>query len=65
MGLFDASTVATTFVLILPSELPDKTFVAALVLDEFVDARDVVTGLSAEYAACESPDYLQRSGQFY
>jgi tubulin gamma len=37
----------------------------ALVLDEFVDARDVVTGLSAEYAACESPDYLQRSGQFY
>lgn len=37
----------------------------ALVLDEFVDARDVVTGLSAEYAACESADYLQRSGQFY
>jgi tubulin gamma len=37
----------------------------ALVLDEFVDARDVVTGLSAEYAACESPDYLQRAGQFY
>jgi tubulin gamma len=37
----------------------------ALVLDEFVDARDVVTGLSAEYAACESADYLQRAGQFY
>lgn len=27
-------------------------------LDEFDDAREVVSGLAAEYAACERPDYV-------
>lgn len=32
MSAFDITAAATTFVLILPAELPDKTFVATLVL---------------------------------
>ncbi len=27
-------------------------------MDEFDDAREVVSSLSAEYEACESPDYV-------
>ena len=27
-------------------------------LDEFDDAREVVSGLAAEYQACEQPDYV-------
>jgi len=29
--------------------------------EEFDDAREVVASLSAEYEACESPDYIERS----
>lgn len=29
-------------------------------LEEFDDAREVVSNLAAEYEACESPDYLTR-----
>ena len=29
-------------------------------LDEFDDAREVVAALSAEYEACEHPDYIER-----
>ena len=28
--------------------------------DEFDDAREVVSSLSSEYEACESPDYIER-----
>jgi len=34
----------------------------ALSLEEFADAREVVADLSAEYEACEHPDYIERSG---
>ena len=30
-------------------------------LEEFDDAREVVDSLSAEYEACERPDYIERS----
>ena len=30
----------------------------ALLLDEFLDAKDAVAALSAEYEACERPDYV-------
>jgi hypothetical protein len=30
----------------------------ALVLDEFLDAKEVVAGLAAEYEACERSDYV-------
>ena len=29
-------------------------------LDEFDDAREVVSGLAAEYQACERPDYVSQ-----
>ena len=29
--------------------------------EEFDDAREVVASLSAEYEACEQPDYIERS----
>ena len=29
-----------------------------LVVDEFIDAREVVSSLAAEYEACERPDYV-------
>ena len=28
-------------------------------MEEFDDAREIVEGLSEEYAACESPDYIK------
>lgn len=31
-------------------------------LSEFDDAREVVAALSAEYEACERPDYIERAG---
>ena len=31
-------------------------------LSEFDDAREVVASLSAEYEACERPDYIERAG---
>ena len=31
-------------------------------LSEFNDAREVVESLSAEYEACERPDYIERAG---
>lgn len=34
----------------------------ALLLDEFLDAKDTVSALSAEYEACEHADYIQASG---
>ncbi len=30
-------------------------------LEEFDDAREVVAALSAEYEACERPDYIERA----
>ena len=30
-------------------------------LEEFDDAREVVQALSAEYEACERPDYIERT----
>lgn len=30
-------------------------------LEEFDDAREVVEALSAEYEACERPDYIERT----
>ena len=30
-------------------------------LEEFEDAREVVASLSAEYEACERPDYIERA----
>ena len=34
----------------------------ALLLDEFLDAKETVAALSAEYEACERPDYIQAAG---
>jgi hypothetical protein len=31
----------------------------ALLLDEFLDAKETVADLSAEYEACERPDYVR------
>lgn len=32
-----------------------------LVLDEFLDAKDVVTSLANEYEACEHANYVERA----
>lgn len=33
-------------------------------MDEFIDAREVVASLSAEYEACEHPNYVSRGSLF-
>ena len=34
-------------------------------LDEFDDAREVVSSLAAEYQACERPDYVSHTSPFF
>lgn len=36
----------------------------SLIMDEFIDAREVVQSLSAEYEACERQDYVSAEGIF-
>jgi putative Ca2+/H+ antiporter (TMEM165/GDT1 family) len=46
---FDAAAAATTFLLILPAELPDKTFIATLVLASRFPHRPVWIGVSLAF----------------
>jgi putative Ca2+/H+ antiporter (TMEM165/GDT1 family) len=50
MHLIDLGVLAGTFVLILPAELPDKTFVASLVLATRFPRLPVWTGVTAAFA---------------
>lgn len=49
MNGFDVAAAATTFLLILPAELPDKTFVATLVLASRFPRRQVWIGVSLAF----------------
>ena len=50
MSLIDLAIVATTFALIFPAELPDKTFIATLVLATRYRQLPVWLGVSAAFA---------------
>lgn len=50
MGFLDLAVVATAFILILPAELPDKTFVATLVLSTRFKHLHVWIGVAAAFA---------------
>ena len=49
MGVIDLAIVATTFALIFPAELPDKTFIATLVLSTRYRHLPVWLGVSAAF----------------
>ena len=50
MGWLDLSVVALTFLLIFPAELPDKTFIATLVLSTRYRRVPVWIGVAAAFA---------------
>lgn len=50
MGWLDLSVVALTFVLIFPAELPDKTFIATLVLSTRYRRVPVWIGVAVAFA---------------